>query len=245
MKPIFEVYEDDIDKSVEKYSGKFWAFVLRQFKSLLWHMAFSEEDGIVAGTMAFLGQAHRVPDLLKGWGVENSPKTSVSAVNFGKQKVLSDFLDMMREELVLRAGYSDSALKLCTMSVKENPNFLLLRGVLANGEKAQPHYFSFARFSSLSQDETDANTIVLYNSPAIHGIWKKQEGRIYLRLNGGGEGGSEREGLMFGLEIAIMHSRGLLSKGLENLFRIKVRQSESERAAKEAVFEKFRNFCRK
>ena len=81
IRPVFEVYEDDIDKSVEKYSGKFWTLVLRQLKKLAWHIAFAEEDGIVAGLMAFLGQAHRIPVILQFFVNPSSCGASMPPVN--------------------------------------------------------------------------------------------------------------------------------------------------------------------
>jgi hypothetical protein len=102
---------------------------LRQLRNLLWHIAFAEEDGIVAGLLAFVGQAHRLKDVLV-WVQSGDKKSasqltpqlassagapsmsSTSAMVSGKQKVIGEFLAMMHESLAVQAGYKPTKLRL-------------------------------------------------------------------------------------------------------------------------------------
>jgi hypothetical protein len=151
--PVFERYEDEIDKSVKKYSGKFWSLLLRQTRNLLWHIAFSEEDGIVAGLLAFLGQAHRIKDVLswmaqsakEGISPQRPPRrkaggesTAVGSsscskdIAASKQKFLDEFLEMMYETLAVQAGYKPTKMRLSSLSIlKKNPYFLYIQGTTA------------------------------------------------------------------------------------------------------------------
>ena len=75
-----------------------------------------------------------------------------------------------------------------------------------------PHY-SFVNISSIAQDSKDENvlTLNLYRSKIV----ELHDGKIYLKLNGD----EEKEGLLFGLETAIIHSRGVFTYHLEKLYR--------------------------
>ena len=86
--------------------------------------------------------------------------------------------------------------------------------------------FCMAQFSSLSQNDADTNSIILYTSHAIEGALMKGQEQIILKLSDSAEDGgssAEREGLMFGLEIAIMNARGVITKGFDFLFNMKTR----------------------
>lgn len=122
-------------------------------RNLLWHIAFSEEDGIVAGLLAFLGQAHRVKEVLSWFssaasaaapsplrkkGEQSAVSSSSSKVKAAsKQKFLGEFLDMMYETLAVQAGYKLSKMRLSSVYMRRNnPYFLYMQG--ENIFKRQP-----------------------------------------------------------------------------------------------------------
>jgi hypothetical protein len=134
FQPIFEMYEDDIDKSVEKYSMKFMKAVANNSKKLFWHIIFAEEDGIVPGLLAFLGQSKKVKEfLLKIFPGLNENFRKIEFITrshseASKKKILSDFLDIMREGIALRAGVSIDNMNMCSLKVKKNSYYLYING---------------------------------------------------------------------------------------------------------------------
>jgi len=126
LKESYELFEKDIDDHVNAFSAKFWYYALRHGQNIFWQLTFSPTDGIVTGIFQFLPlqclnlQNSTSVDLLQK-PVENTKQSGLHKTN-----MLNDFIDMMQEGIIIRAGSEPNYLELCHCSLLSNPNFLCI-----------------------------------------------------------------------------------------------------------------------